>query len=667
MKIYYASQSFYPHIGGVSTYLYNLCNKMVARGNDVVEVHLRSAGEDYENNLNGIDIFRVPRDPINKDIMKNYSQFKETVYKACHYETSKEDIKVEEMQGYKEYNIVNEYFGEELRNLLKENPADVVHIHDFQLLFAYKYVPRGTPLVLTWHIPFIKAMPNNLKSFLIKHMKEFDKVVFSSPEYIKEVIDAGLPKEKIELIHPIANTEIFKELNVNEKEVRKEHGLPINDNIILSVQRIDPKSGHEQLIKAMPGVLEKIPDAKLVFVGGDSLSNKLSDSRAKIKERIHNLIKELNLEDKVIFAGTIDYYKLPVVYNSVELVALCSKNEGFGLSITEAMACGRAVIGTNVGGIPLQIKNGENGFIVEVNDVQKTSEAIIKILENKELREEMQKKSLEIVSRNFKIDVGVQKHIALYTSLIKTKDNFSRLEFFDSDEITAIATDLDRTLTDKPAKEEFDINDFDKELFEKLADLEIEKILVTGRSSKFIEELANAFPIWKCIIAENGSILYFPKTKKKVVMDTEPMKEARKILKELDLIGTDVGEIIVSTKIKHEEEIKNKLGPLCSELNFIYNVDDLMILPFEVSKGFALKIAHLFLNLDPEKTIIVGDGENDIDMYLNPGIKIALKNSIPKLKQLSMQVIDKPSIEGIKKIIDILNKNITNKKIWIVI
>jgi glycosyltransferase involved in cell wall biosynthesis/hydroxymethylpyrimidine pyrophosphatase-like HAD family hydrolase len=658
MKIYYASQSFYPHIGGVSTYLYNLCNKMVARGNNVVEVHLRSAGEDYEDDFKGIKIFRVPRDPINKEIMKKYGEFKETIYKACHYQTE-ENKKIEEIEGYKEYIKVNEYFGEELRNLLKQDPADVVHIHDFQLLFAYKYVPRGTPLVLTWHIPFIKSMSDYLKEFLIKHMREFDKVVFSSPEYIEEVINAGLPKEKIELIYPIANTELFKKKNIDREEIRKEYNLPQKDKIILSVQRIDPKSGHEQLIKAMPNILKKIPDTKLVFVGGTSLSNKLSDSREKIRQEVLKLINELKLKENIIFTGSIDYHKLPEVYNSVDVVALCSKNEGFGLSITEGMACGRAVVGTNVGGIPLQIKNNENGYVMDVNDIEETSNAIIKILENQEEREAMEQKSLEIVDKNFKIDVGVQKHIALYTSIIKSKSDFKGLEFYDADDITAIATDLDRTLTDGPVKEEFDINDFDQEVFQQLSKIKIEKILISGRSLKFIKELAKNFPIWKCIIAENGCILYFPETKKEIIIDTKQMKQAREIIKDLNLTSTAIRDIIVSTKIKNEEEIRNKLGPLCSELNFIYNVDELMILPYEITKGFALKLAHVFLNLEPEKTIIVGDGENDIDMYLNPGIKIALKNSIPKLKQLSMQVIDKPSTEGMKKIIDIINqKNI---------
>jgi len=263
MKIYYASQSFYPHIGGVSTYLLNLAKEMKKNGNEVIEVHLRPNEQDYEDEVKGIEIRRVPREPIDSEIMKGYSQFKETVYKECHYNVKEFDNPPDKIEGFEEYNKVNEYFGEELRELLEEDLADVVHIHDFQLLFAYKYVPRGVPCILTWHIPFIENMSKYLARFLIKHLKEYDKVVFSSQDYIENAVKMGLPREKTELIYPIANTNLFKKMDINKAAVKQKYKIPANSRVILSVQRVDPKSGHEQLIKAMPEIIKKVPNAKL--------------------------------------------------------------------------------------------------------------------------------------------------------------------------------------------------------------------------------------------------------------------------------------------------------------------------------------------------------------------------------------------------------------------
>jgi trehalose-6-phosphate synthase len=223
MKICYASQSFYPHIGGVSTYLLNLAKEIVKRGNEVTEVHLRPSGEESTDEIKGIKIHRVPKEPIDNKLMEGYSKFKEAVYSECLYDSpdKKFEKKIYEIPGYHEFNKVNHFFGAEIAQMLEQDQPDIVHIHDFQLLFTYRYVPRGTSLIFTWHIPFREDMPKNLSQFLIRHMMEYDKVVFSSMEYIKAAIKAGLPKEKAELIYPVANTNLFRKMDVDDEKIKK--------------------------------------------------------------------------------------------------------------------------------------------------------------------------------------------------------------------------------------------------------------------------------------------------------------------------------------------------------------------------------------------------------------------------------------------------------------
>jgi glycosyltransferase involved in cell wall biosynthesis len=85
MKISYASESFYPHIGGVPTYLLNLCKGIVNNGNEVVEVHLRPSGDENNDEIKDVSIFRVPKEPIKSKITGGHSKFKEAVYKGSHY------------------------------------------------------------------------------------------------------------------------------------------------------------------------------------------------------------------------------------------------------------------------------------------------------------------------------------------------------------------------------------------------------------------------------------------------------------------------------------------------------------------------------------------------------------------------------------------------------
>jgi glycosyltransferase involved in cell wall biosynthesis/hydroxymethylpyrimidine pyrophosphatase-like HAD family hydrolase len=656
MKIYYASQSFYPHIGGVSTYLLNLAKEMVRKGNDVVEVHLRPQHEEHEDEIKGIEIHRVPREPIDNKIMEGYGKFKETVYKECHENVREFTKPPAEIEGFEEFNEVNTYFGEQLNELLEEDKADVVHIHDFQLLFAYKYVPRGTPCILTWHIPFIPNMSHELSSFLVRHMNEYDKIVFSSPEYIEAAVDAGIKREKTELIYPMANTSIFRKLDVDKEKVKEKLGIEKDKKIILCVQRVDPKSGHEQLIRAMPKILEKVPEAVLVFVGGDSMSNKLSKSRQALKENILTLIEELKIHDKVIWTGTIDYYDLPEVYNSAEVNCLCSKNEGFGLAVTEGMACGLPIVGTRVGGIPIQVKNNYNGFLVEVGDVEATADRISKILLDSKLKETFSNNSIEMVEKEFLIERGIEKHLMLYTKVIKLKDEFHRLEFIDPAKIKAIITDLDRTITDGPAKRTFDQNDFDRDLIKEMKSLNKDFFLATGRSVKYVKGLCKKFKIWRAIIAENGAVIYFPSTKKTITINTEYMKKAKKIIRAMNIEGVTIGKVIASINEKDEEKVMLVLKEMEDHLTFEKNADEIMITPKGVEKGLGVRIAMQYLNIDLDDTMVIGDGENDVSMFLNPGFKIALANANEKLKKLANHTTMSPSVNGMKEIITELKR-----------
>ncbi len=652
MRIYFASQSFYPHIGGVSTYLMNLSVEMVKRGHEVTEVHLRPRDQSVIDEIEGIEIHRVPKIEIDPQTMEGYAKFKEAVYTECHFPKTRFDKPINQTPGYEEFFRINQFFGEELRQLLEQKPAQVIHIHDFQLLFTYKYVPRGTPLILTWHIPFPKKMSPHLSEFLIEQLNQYDKVVFSSPEYNEAAIQAGLPKEKTVLIYPLCNTRLFKPIELDVDKTRKKFKLPTSAKIILCVQRIDPKSGHLQLVNAMPKILKKEPTAKLVFVGESSLSTKISTDRQQLVENVKKRVAELKIENQVLFLGNIDYYALPEVYNAVDVAVLVSQNEGFGLSITEAMACAKPVVATRVGGLPLQIQDGKNGFLVKTGDENQTAKAILKILKDPELARKFGKKSLEIVEEKFLFEYGIEKHLGLYTSLQRQKDELTQIAHLDPTFFRAIIADFDRTLIEKPAKAVFDKNDIDIELFQQLKKTGLKLLLATGRPLEYVIEMDRQIPgIWNCIIAENGAILYFPLSKRTFTITTETMQECRKRMAELDLPETTYGRVMIGAPIRFEKIIQNHLADIWDKLEITQNVDNLIICPLLVGKGYGVRIGLQYLGIDPERTIIFGDAQNDLDMFLNPGYKIAVQNADEKLKRLANHVTKEPANRGIREVL----------------
>ncbi|MBS3109772.1 glycosyltransferase [Candidatus Woesearchaeota archaeon] len=644
MRILFASQSFFPNIGGVSTHLLNLGVGLQQRGHSVSEVHLRPPNAESYEEIRNISVFRVPKEPLDRKMLAGYSRFKEAVYNESHglaVGFTKDPV---ESEGYAEYYKVNDEIGNQLDSLLEKELPEVVHIHDFQLLLLYRYIPRGIPLIFTWHIPFVPTMSRFLKEFMIRHMNEFDRVIFSTRAYADEAVKHGLIREKVEVICPITDTALFKKLDVPPSRFRKRYRMKKNAQVILCVQRIDRKSGHEQLIRAMPAVLKKYPEARLVFVGGKSLSGKISNDRKVYEKRVKDVIKELGLRKKVVFTGNIDYESLPEVYNSADIVALTSKLEGFGLSVTEGMACGKAIIGTNAGGIPEQVKHGYNGYLVGVGDYKATAAYIIKLLGDEKLRERMGQNGMKTVKKKFLKSYTVDKHIKLYHDVLLEKTERYSPRMMKLEDVQGLVTDLDRTLADVPGRVGNDV-------IKALKGLRKPLILSTGRPKKFAIDFYKRYPIFDAVVSENGAVIYMSEDDRMITITNKFVATAMGRIKH-EGIKARFGSVITSVNVRDSSRLEKALKPIRKHLKLVRNVDEIMVLPKNVDKATGSKIALDLLKLDPGKVIIIGDAENDVELFNLPGYRVAVANAHAKLKMVADHVTKKPASRGIIEIIN---------------
>ena len=207
---------------------------------------------------------------------------------------------------------------------------------------------------------------------------------------------------------------------------------------------------------------------------------------------------------------------------------------------------------------------------------------------------------------------------------------------------------------DSGAKGEFDASDVDGALMQRLMDTGIPVFLATGRTLDYVRRLCAAFPVWTCIVAENGAVTYIPSVERTITVDTEHMKQARRIVSGLGLEGAVIGDVIVSVKAKHEKQVREALGGLQGRLNFERNVDEILLLPLKVHKGYGIRNAAQYLHVDMEKMVVCGDSENDVSMFMNPGFKVALANSHPRLKALAHHVAAGKSTAGVRELLDML-------------
>ncbi len=173
------------------------------------------------------------------------------------------------------------------------------------------------------------------------NLKRGHGVVVLSQHSRSEVQSFGYPDKDIHLIAGGADVVRFTPPD-SRAEVRHALGLPVDRTLLLSVRRLTPRMGLDNLIKAMPAIIARRPDA-LLLIGG----------KGPERNYLQKLIEQNGLSNHVRLLGFIDDDELAGYYQSADLFVLPTLAlEGFGLVTTEALSCGTPVIGTPVGATP---------------------------------------------------------------------------------------------------------------------------------------------------------------------------------------------------------------------------------------------------------------------------------------------------------------------------
>lgn len=288
-----------------------------------------------------------------------------------------------------------------------ESNADIVIVHDPQPLPLIDNRPPGKGRwVWRCHID-ISQPAKEIWKFLYQYIEKYDMVVLSMPEFAKYL---PIPQDIIPpSIDPLS--EKNKELAQKKvEEVYEKHGVPRDKPILLQVSRFDPFKDPIGVIAAYELVKQEI-DCRLVFAGGIASDDpESSEMLARVRERAEG--------DPDIYIIAPQTEPLPAIevnalQRGADIIVQKSLREGFALTVTEAMWKGKPVVGTNVGGIKLQVTDGITGFLVR--SIEETAERIIFLLHNPELAQEMGEMAQEQVLRNFLITRHLRDYLRLFS------------------------------------------------------------------------------------------------------------------------------------------------------------------------------------------------------------------------------------------------------------
>jgi glycosyltransferase involved in cell wall biosynthesis len=181
---------------------------------------------------------------------------------------------------------------------------------------------------------------------------------------------------------------------------------------VLFVGGLEPRKGLEYAMLAMPRILEKYPNARLVAVGKSGFRG--TDDPAWFKV----LAERAGVGDAVELHESVSQEMLMQLYADCDLLVLPSRNEGWGLSIMEAMACEKPVVATRVGGIPELLSDGKEGLLVETGDVAGLADAVGRLLGDSALRAKMGRAGLDRV-KDFSWDQTAKTVLRAYESALR--------------------------------------------------------------------------------------------------------------------------------------------------------------------------------------------------------------------------------------------------------
>lgn len=175
-------------------------------------------------------------------------------------------------------------------------------------------------------------------------------------------------RREIKVIPVGVDTRIFKPLPSRNKYLKK------GDMKLLTVARLHPYKGLEYLIKSMELVAKEKPGVKLYIIG-----------KGHEEKNLKEMVSRLRLSNVVFIKEVIPNHMMPELYAECDVYVQPSIIEPYGIAVLEAMACGKAVIGTNVGGLRDTIVDGETGYLITPKNAEKLADAVID-LATRELR-----------------------------------------------------------------------------------------------------------------------------------------------------------------------------------------------------------------------------------------------------------------------------------------
>jgi trehalose synthase len=278
---------------------------------------------------------------------------------------------------------------------------DIVVVHDPQPLPLIEHYRKKSPWIWRCHIDLSNPNPE-LWRYLARFVEQYDAAIFSLKEYAQ---DLTTPQR---FFLPAIDPFTTKNRQLGEAEIDERlnhYGIPTNLPLVVQISRFDRWKDPQGVIDAFRRASREV-EATLVLLGNvatdDPEGQAVFESLCACRT------------ERVFILSHQDSALVNALQAKAAVVLQKSTREGFGLTVTEAMWKGTPVIGGRVGGIPCQIEDGVNGFLVST--VEEAAERIVRLIKDEDLRRRMGEKARKTVGEKFLMIRLLEQHLDLFNS-----------------------------------------------------------------------------------------------------------------------------------------------------------------------------------------------------------------------------------------------------------
>jgi len=229
----------------------------------------------------------------------------------------------------------------------------------------------------------------------------------------------GFTSDNIAVIPPGVDIHTFRPPDSGKEKV--ETGLP--EKYIFCLSRIDANKGHDLLLHAFDIVRRAVPDVHLV-IGGGSLNPEQRE--LDVLSGMKAIIAGKDMGSRVHLTGYIPDEMLVPYYQQAQFFVMPSLFEPFGMTVQEAMACGKAVVASRLGGIREVISSGKNGLLVDPSNAVEFADAMITLLANDRIRTGIGEQGRQTICDSYSWEAISERHLDFYRSYLVPKGKLQK-------------------------------------------------------------------------------------------------------------------------------------------------------------------------------------------------------------------------------------------------